>query len=155
MNFIFVQFSQQNTSIYGGLWGICNKCTKTSIFLLLKGNKPFILSFLYLSLFLIGVGAAKAASAHLKTTRLNTIILLHYKIIKRLTICFYNLIVVWVDVIDCVIPAIYIFCIIVQSNGGLGERSKPPPFQGGNHEFKSRTRHHMGRYASLVKASSL
>ena len=26
-------------------------------------------------------------------------------------------------------------------HGGLGERSKPPPFQGGNHEFKSRTRH--------------
>ena len=35
-------------------------------------------------------------------------------------------------------------------HGGLGERSKPPPFQGGNHEFKSRTRHQYARIAKLV-----
>ena len=33
-------------------------------------------------------------------------------------------------------------------HGGLGERSKPPPFQGGNHEFKSRTRH---QYAPVIQ----
>ena len=45
---------------------ICVHIAQTAPFSYMNGDNPFILSFLYLSLFLIGVGAAIAASAHPK-----------------------------------------------------------------------------------------